>query len=134
MIMGLGASALFAFAKWGIGTIATQMAAAKEIEANATTERERLWAQERIKQLEAKRDVLVAESGHRVSGAVNSIFRALLAAPAGIVLWKILVWDKALGQWTHGTTDALSVELWGVIGAVISFYFLVEYGRTRSRG
>lgn len=129
MFAGLTASALFGLAKWGIGTISTQIAAAREVETNAETERERVWAQERRKSLEAKRDVLVAEAGNRITAG----FRAFLALPPGIVLWKILVWDKALGQWTQGTTDPLSIELWGVIGAVISFYFLVEYKRQGSR-
>jgi len=27
-------------------------------------------------------------------------------------MWKLLVWDKALGQWTSGITDSLSDQIW----------------------
>lgn len=128
---GIGASALFGLAKWGIGTLSTKIAAAHEVEKNATTERERIWARERRKGLEARRDVLNAEAGHRIGVIINACFRAFLALPVGIVLWKVLVWDKALGQWTGGRTDGLSTELWAVIGAVISFYFLYEISKAR---
>lgn len=90
---------------------------------NAKTQEERIAAEERVKTLEARRDVMVAEAG--VSKA-NIITRTLLAAPVGILLWKIFVFDKALGQWTGGTTDALSKELWQVVMVVLGFYFLYE--------
>lgn len=90
---------------------------------NATTEQEKIEAQERVQTLQTRRDVLIAEAG--VSRA-NMIVRSLLAMPVVIVLWKIFVFDKALGQWTHWRTDDLSPELWNVIMIVIGFYFLYE--------
>ncbi len=39
--------------------------------------------------------------------------------------------DKALGQWTQGRTDALSPELWQVVMVVVGFYFLYEAFKRR---
>lgn len=116
-------------AKIGIGTIANRLASAYEARQKATTDRERLVADERIKTLQARRDVLVAESGNRINGWI----RAGLALPVTIILWKVFVYDKALGQWTHGTTDALSPELWQVVMIVIGFYFLADAASTVTR-
>ena len=90
---------------------------------NAKTQEERIAADERVKTLEARRNVLLAEVG--VSKA-NIFMRTLIAAPIAILFWKIFVYDKALGQWTNGRTDQLSPELWQVIMVVIGFYFLYE--------
>jgi len=90
---------------------------------NAQTEQARVAANERINALQARRDVMVAESG--VSRA-NMIVRAFMAAPIIFILWKLFIWDKALGDWTHGHTDALSPEMWQIINIVTGFYFLYE--------
>jgi hypothetical protein len=124
---------LSALAAWlariGIGTVADRLAAAYEAHEKAKTDTARIAAEERIKTLLAKRDVQVAESGNRV----NTCMRAALAMPVAIILWKVLVYDKALGQWTGGTTDALSAELWQVVMTVIGFYFLAEVASTVTR-
>ena len=73
--------------------------------------------------------MLVAESGNRV----NVWMRAALAMPVAILLWKVFVFDKAFGQWTFGTTDALSPELWQVVMIVIGFYFLADAASTVTR-
>ena len=109
-------------AKVGIGTIANRLASAYEAHERAKTHTEKIAAEERIKTLEARRDVIVAESGNRI----NVWMRAMLAMPVAVILWKVLVYDKALGQWTNGVTDALSPELWRVVMTVISFYFIAE--------
>lgn len=103
-----------------ISRIAGKIADAKVASANAQTDREKVAADERVKTLEAKRDVMVSEAGSRM----NPIMRAFLAAPVGILLWKVLVYDKAFGQWTAGRTDGLSSELWYVVMLVVGFYFL----------
>lgn len=90
---------------------------------NAKTQEEKIASEERVKTLEQRRDVLVAEAG--VSKA-NVYVRTFIALPIGILFWKIYVWDKAFGQWTGGRTDALSPELWQVIQVVLGFYFLYE--------
>jgi hypothetical protein len=116
-------------ANLGIGSIADRIASAYEAREKAKTDKERIAADERIKGLEARRDVLVAEAGNRV----NTWMRAALAMPVAIVLWKVFVYDKAFGQWTHGATDALSPELWQVVIVVIGFYFLADAASTVTR-
>lgn len=111
--------------KIGIGSITSKIADAYLAKQNATTDREKIAADERIRTLEAKRAVMVAEAGSRI----NAIMRAALAAPVAVILWKIFIYDKALGQWTHGTTDALSPELWNVVMVVVGFYFIYETAR-----
>jgi hypothetical protein len=116
-------------AKIGIGTIANRLAAAYEAREKAKIDKERIAADERIKTLAARRDVMVAEATNRVNGWM----RAALALPVAIILWKVFVFDKALGQWTHGSTDALSPELWQVVMIVIGFYFLADAASTVTR-
>lgn len=114
-------------ASLGIGTIVRQLAAAYEAKQKAVTDVERIAADERIKtleaKLEAKRAVLVAEGGLT---RVNAYVRAVIGIEVAFLLGKILIWDKALGQWTGGRTDALDANLWQVVMAVVGFYFLYE--------
>lgn len=97
---------------------------------SAKTEEEKILSQERINSLQAKRDLMIAESN---GSKINSIVRSLLAIGPTIVLTKIYVYDKALGQWTNGHTDALDPNLWNVIMATIGFYFLYEMGTKVAR-
>lgn len=101
---------------------------------NAQTEEERIAADERVKSLEARRDLMIAESG--VTKA-NIIVRSAAAVPIVIVLWKLLVWDKVVGslvgcarapKGTCGTffTDPLDENQWKIVMIVIGFYFLYE--------
>jgi hypothetical protein len=87
--------------------------------ADAKTEQERISADERTKALEARRDVMIAESGL----AVNAYMRTAIAIGPAIYLLKIFIWDKVLKL---GTTDALDSNLWQVVIAVIGFYFLYD--------
>lgn len=96
---------------------------------NATTQQQQINSQERINTLQARRDVLVAESGNKING----FMRVALAAPVAVVLAKIYVYDKALGQWTAGKTDPLDTNLWNVIMAVVGFYFLYEVSTAVTR-
>jgi hypothetical protein len=90
---------------------------------NATTDQQRIQSQEVINSLNAKRDVLIAESAN---SNINAIVRATIGGSVAFVLGKIFVWDKALGDYTGGHTDALDPNLWNVIMAVVGFYFLYE--------
>jgi hypothetical protein len=93
--------------------------------AKAQTDQERTRAQERVKTLEARRDVLVAES----RSPINAVIRASFALPFVIYNAKLVLWDKVLG-W--GVTDPLSTELFQIELACISFYFLYDIaGRFR---
>ena len=88
--------------------------------AKAETDEEKIAADERIKALQAKRDVMVAESTDRV----NRTVRALMALPVVIWLWKFLVFDKVFGQWLEWKTDPLGDDMWIVVVTIIGFYFV----------
>ncbi len=113
-----------------ISRIATAILDAKKVVVNAKTEQEKIAAEERVKTLEARKDVLVAESA---TTRANVWVRTFIALPVGILFWKVYVYDKAFGQWTGGRTDALSPELWNVIMVVVGFYFLYEIGSSVAR-
>lgn len=117
-----GLKALTGFSD-AITNITKSIADAKIAAIRAATEEERIHANERASALEKRRDVLIAEAA--VSKA-NIIMRCGFGIPVMFVLWKLFIWDKALGQWTGGSTDALSHELWGVVNMVLGFYFLYE--------
>ena len=57
---------------------------------------------------------------------LNIWIRSWIAAGPAFLLTKIYVYDKALGQWTGGHTDALDPNLWNVVMVVLGFYFLHE--------
>lgn len=109
-----------ALANLGIGTIATKIAAAYESKQKAKTDQAAIAAEQRIKTLEARRDVMIAE-GHL---PINAAFRAFIALGPAIYLFKIFVIDKVICSTC--ATDPLSPELWEVVRWVIGFYFLVE--------
>lgn len=102
----------------------TDAIAKAKISANqAATDQERIHAQERIAQLEARRAVLIAESGSKI----NAFIRAGFALPFVIYNAKLVLWDKVLA---FGSTDALSPELAQVEMICIGFYFLNSIAST----
>lgn len=84
---------------------------------DAQTDRERIEADENIKSLEARRDIMIAEAGSRV----NMFMRVALASPACVFLWKVVVWDITFGL---GSTDNPQQNIWNYIFIVVGFYFL----------
>src|SRR6186713_1925370 len=48
-----------------------------------------------MKEAEVNASTVVAEQGNWVTRSI----RSLLALPVIVLMWKLLVWDKALGQW-----------------------------------
>lgn len=100
-----------------ISRIVGKIADARVEMARAETDKDRIAAEERISGLEARKAVLVAESGSRLNGFI----RAGFALPFVIYNAKLVVWDKVLG-W--GRTDPLSWELFQIELACIGFYFL----------
>lgn len=91
--------------------------------AQAQNQSDQIAAQEKIASLQAKRDVLIAESGH---SNINAFIRGCIGGSVAFLLLKIFVWDKALGDYTSGHTDPLDPNLWNVIMATIGFYFVYE--------
>ena len=100
-----------------ISRIAGKIADYKIAAQQASTDKERIAADERVKALEAKRDVMVAEAGSRI----NQFIRVGFALPFVIYNAKLILWDKALDL---GSTDPLSDELYQVQLTCIGFYFL----------
>jgi hypothetical protein len=100
---------------------------------NAATEVEKAAIGEEIAALQARRDVLIAESSSRV----NPFMRALIAIGPALFICKVFLFDKVLGAFVgcNGdtstmpgcrvfSTDALDPNLWFVVTAVLSFYLL----------
>jgi hypothetical protein len=100
-----------------IAGIATEIAKYKTVALSATTDRARIEAEERVDALQARRDVMVAESGSRI----NLFIRAGFTLPFVVYNAKLIIWDKVLSL---GSTDPLSADLYHVQLAVIGFYFL----------
>ena len=95
----------------------TRIALAK---ASNAEEKAKLAAE--LDELHARQAAVTSQIGWRLI----AIMRALLALPVVILLWKLFVYDKAIGQWTHGHTDPISGDMWKIIGAVIAFYFIYD--------
>lgn len=83
----------------------------------AKTDKDRIAANERIKSLEARREVLVKSSDSQFNGVIRGLF----ALPFVIYTWKLIIWDKVLG-W--GTTDPLSEMLTYLLMVIVGFYFV----------
>lgn len=109
-----------------VPAVVGEIAKARFEAANAKTEQQRIAADERVKALEAQRDVLVAES----KSPWNTLGRLFLMAPFGIYAWKLVIWDKVLN---FGTTDDLSLNLWALMFTVFGFYFVTDITRILRR-
>lgn len=103
----------------GIAAIGKQLNKAYELKLNAKNDAERIEADKQIAQLEARQAVLIAEQGSWMTRWI----RPALAMPFAIFIWKVVVWDTVLG-W--GTTPHLSENMYWVMGAIISAYFLTR--------
>lgn len=98
-----------------ITRIAGKIADARIAAVQASTDQEKIKAEERAKALESRRDVMVAEAGSRI----NAFMRLGFAIPVAVYLAKLFVYDKVLG-W--GSTDPLSPMLEGIMWTVVGFY------------
>ena len=94
------------------GPIAGSLADAYKARQEAQTNETRIAAQERVNTLETQA---------RVHGRLESIMRALIAAPFIAYLWKIIVWDKLMKL---GVTDPLSTHMWNIFYIILGFYFV----------
>jgi hypothetical protein len=91
-------------------------------------EKNRLAAQ--IQALEVQAQVLQTQANLQAEEAhgtrLNVMIRSWMAGSVAFLITKILVYDKALGQWTNGTTDALDSHLWYLVMVIVGFYFVHE--------
>lgn len=119
-MLGIFGTILSSLFGGGLTGIADKIADAYKAKLAAENDVERVAADERIKTLQAQRDVLVAESQ---SGGIQAWIRPLFALPFVIYNAKLVVIDKVLG-W--GTTDPLSDELFQIEMLIIGAYFLTR--------
>ena len=70
------------------------------------------------KEAEVNASIIIAEQGNWVTRSIRPVF----GLAAGILTWKILVWDLALGQWTHGSTDKLSPQAFWLLTTIVIAY------------
>lgn len=68
---------------------------------------------------EVAAQIVIAEQGNWFTRSV----RPLWALPFVIYTWKLVVWDKVLGAWTHSATDPLSGGMETMIVTVAAAYF-----------
>lgn len=94
-----------------------------ELAKEANSEK-RIAMEERVKALEARRDILIAESAAGVR--LNAFVRALFALVFLVYLIKVVVFDITFGQWTGWSTPPLPDKLDYIMGAVITFYFAYQ--------
>lgn len=111
-----------------LNTIAGAIANERIAALNATTDQERIQAQERISALQAQQAVLIAD-GQRSN--LDIWIRSLIAFGPMVFLNKIFIYDKVLGL---GSTELKNTDyLWNVIMVVLGFYFLHSLGTTVAR-
>ena len=109
-----------------------------QVQAKSNTERAEI--DQRIEEAHDRKAILVAEAGQRIAGTINASMRFILALGPAVLLSKIFVWDKVMGSFygcagNQGQldpscnvfrTDPLDPYLWGVVTAVIAFYFAYD--------
>jgi len=71
-----------------------------------------------MKEAEVNASIVIAEQGNWVTRSI----RPVLGLAAGILTWKILVWDLALGEWTQGRTDKLSDQAFWLLTTIVIAY------------
>lgn len=102
-----------------IEAIGGQITRAYEAKLSAENDEARIDAQKHIAVLEAQQSVLIAD--HR--SIITRWIRPAFALPFIIYNFKIVVWDKVLGQ---GVTDPLSPQYWQLQMIVFGAYFLTR--------
>ena len=71
------------------------------------------------REAELNSQLLIVEQGNWFTRWV----RPMMALPVVVLMCKLLIYDKALGQWTNGTTDQLSDQIWWYCTTVTIAYF-----------
>jgi hypothetical protein len=117
----------------GLPGIAREIAKARTDAINAQTEQQKIEAEERVKILEARAKVMVAEA----DTPWNAIARFLLISPFVVILWQYIVWDKIMCKWFTSAADAaracstddLSPNLWYLMFVIFGFYFVQDVAK-----
>ncbi|MBW3099275.1 hypothetical protein [Pseudohoeflea coraliihabitans] len=110
------ASLLSWLATGGLSSITKSLERAYRDKLNAQTSEQKLEADMRIRDMEARRDIILKSQSDNVERWVRVGF----AVPFVIFNFKLVVWDKVLGL---GATDPLSDNLAYVQMTVLGGYF-----------
>ena len=101
----------------GLPAIVNELGKARRIKLDATTEQERIAADERIDILNIRKEIILQAQKDRAERWV----RILFALPFVIYIWKLILWDKVLEL---GATDPLSPTLEYILWTVLGGYFM----------
>lgn len=82
----------------------------------AENDEQRIRADVEIETLKAKRDILLAEQ----KSWMTRWIRPFIAAPVGIYVWKLLVWDNVLGL--GATPQPSDIVQWIVVTVIGAFF------------
>lgn len=107
----------------------------------AANDKEKALIDAQIAEAHDRKDAIVAEAGSRI----NAFVRLALTIGPGAILLKLFLWDKVIGSFVGCSgpaarglegcgvylTDPLDAYQWGVITAVVAFYFLYDMGKRK---
>ena len=99
-----------------IGKIADRLQEAYVAKLRAENDEQRIRADIEIETLKAKRDILLAEQ----KSWMTRWIRPFIAAPVGIYVWKLLVWDNVLGL--GATPQPSDIVQWIVVTVIGAFF------------
>lgn len=71
------------------------------------------------REAEINASIIIAEQGNWFT----RLPRPLMGCSVAFLVFKILVWDLALGQWTGGHTDKLSPQAFWLMTTIVIAYF-----------
>lgn len=115
---------LLGFLSGPLSSISNDLKEAYAARLKAETDEERLAQEERIKILEARKEVILKAQGDTYEKWV----RILLALPFVVYINKLVLWDKVFGL---GVTDPLGEDLTLVMMLVLGGYFVDTWIRRR---
>ena len=119
----------------GLPAIVKALGQAKHDALNATTEQERIAAQERVKSLEIQRDALAKEK----ESPWSTVARLAILSPFVIWLWSSVAYDKVLCNWWFGgdvprcSTPQLSDWQYSLFLIAVGFYFVTSVTKAIKR-
>lgn len=119
-------TAILSLVVGALPTVISSLAQARVDLANATTEQAKVTANENIKALESKRDVLIANS----TSPWDSIMRASILAPFTFYIAWTVAWDKIGCKWFFNdascTTDPLADWQINILGVLLAYLFVTD--------
>lgn len=111
-----------------VGTITSKLQDTKVALARVTSEEERVRLEVEEKALEARLSGLIASQKGPL-GWITAVAQGIIGLSIAILIAKMVVYDKAFGQWTSGHTDSLGKDLWDLLKIVVAFYFVTTWVR-----